>query len=846
MMKKILLTSALFFCAFFLIAQEKSMTWADQSYQQHDYVSAIRHYTKALRKTSDFNEQKQIASQIALSYYAMNDYQQAAVWFEDALGDNGTDISLGLKYANALAAINQVDEAEQVLQYFLNLRPENNEIKLRLAVLKLFMNADTDSLGWVWALPDLNSEASDYGVSIWDNKLVFASTRTPKVSSRLDGRSGQGFSDLFYANTNALNESSTVPQLMPGVFNTSYNDGSFVFAETLNMAFWTVCFRKPDNCVLYQADYNPTSKKWSGSEKMPFMLEGFNYGHPFVAPDGNTLFFSSNMPGGYGQNDLWKITRKANGSWGIPVNLGSEINTSANEVFPSLMGDSILFFSSDRPPSLGGLDIYMSFKEKLFFTAPVRLFYPVNSAADDFGLVMKKSGNGGYFTSDRNPETSDDIYAFKGFPMRITVLGTVTHEKEKTPISGAWVCLADKNNLTDTVFTDKTGQYAFTLEALNEYRLSASAPTYYIEQRVINTGDISLYSAPMPEIRADFELAKVVHSCAISGLITNRDGGAPMPNVKVEINNVSGFSGYTWSDDAGYYTFSGLKPQTKYTVRTSMKGYFAESRICDLPKVKSEQVFNKANGYDMDFQLLQIQTQKEVTLNDIFYDYNKATLRYESMVELNKLASMLRETPGVVIQINSHTDARGRDEYNMELSAQRAVTVVNYLIAQGISRDRLIAKGWGERQLLIPNAATETEHQANRRTTFNVIDREAADDSSDEIIPEAIADEFVVEPVSGISGLEYRVQLLSSSNKYNLSHEFAKVYANIDLVTVLVNDDGNVYRYEAGSRSTLNEVSKLKRELRSLGYADCFVVPYYNGKRISMNEAKKWEKEEGR
>ncbi len=846
MMKKFVLIVGLFFFALSLMAQEKAMSLAERAFQQRDYLSAIRHYNKALRKTNDFNNQKQIAGQIALSYFAMNNYSEAAIWFEDALGDNGTDVGLGIKYASSLAAINQLDEAEQLLTYFLKLQPENNELKLRLAALEVLHKSDTDSLSWVWPVIELNSEVSDYCPAFWNDKLVFASTRLPSGNERLDGRSGQGFSNLYVADYNAYFNSTSAPGLMPKAFNSSFNDGAFAFSESLKMAFWTVCTRKPENCLLYQSSFNPTTKKWAAGEKMSFMIKGYNYGHPAVADDGNTLYFSSNMPGGYGKNDLWKITRKENGIWGIPVNLGSAINSSSDELFPALLGDSLLFFASDRPSSLGGLDVFISRKEKLFFSAPLRLSLPVNSAADDFGLVMNKTGSGGYFSSDRNPAASDDIFSFTGFPLRLTVEGTVTYQNNHKAMPGVCVSFTDKNNARDSVFTDLNGRYAFDAEALNEYRITASMPGYYVEQRVVATYDPQLFADAFPRMIADFSLTKVVFTCTINGRITNRDDGVVMPGVKVEINNTTGFSNYTYSDKDGNYSFSGLKPETSYTIRTSMKGFFAESRVCNLPKVASIQVFNRSNGYDMDFQLLQIQTKKEIALKDIYYDYNKASLRQESMVELNKLASMLRETPAVAIQINSHTDARGRDEYNMELSAQRAATVVNYLVAQGISRDRLIAKGWGEQQLIIPDAVTEAEHQANRRTTFNVLEK-PSDNLSETYEAEKSgqprAGEISAGSSAGSDGLAYRVQILSSGSLFDLSHEFATVYANINPVVIFVNEEGGMYRYEAGSRYSLNEVNKLKRELRSLGYNDCFVVAYHNGERISMSEAKRIEKE---
>jgi len=840
MMKNVILTIGLVWCGLFLTAQVKSLELAGQAFEKRDYLSAIKHYNKALRKTNDFNAQQQIAGQIALAYYAMNDYQAAAKWFEDAVGDRHDDVNMGIMFANALAADKKYAEAHDVLMRLKSKNPDSKDVTQRLAALQLIINSDKgDTLGIVSEVPHINSVASDYGVAFWDNKLVFASMRRTSSSERVDGRTGQGFSDLFYTQTDSPeNNEWAAPKSMPDVFRSPNNDGTFAFDHVHRKAYWTSCTRKPENCLIYQADFNAITGKWSRGEKVGFMNEGYNYGHPFVADHGNTLYFTSNMPGGYGQNDLWKITRKEGGYWGIPVNLGKEINTAANELFPTLSGDSLLFFASDRINSLGGLDVYVSQRDKLFFTTPVNIGYPINSAADDFSLLPDKDGKGGFFCSNRNPETSDDILRYKGFPLKVLIYGTIIRESDKKPLADAKVLFQNNHNQLDSVFTDAAGAYQIQADAFNEYRLSASYDNYYVEKKVVKTNDINLLSQANPAFQANFILSKTAFPCAISGWITNRETSFPMHGVRVEITNDAGFSSFTRSDQQGYYIFKGLKPQTVYAVKTGKEGYFAESRNCILPKVDAEMVFNKSNGYDMDFQLLKIQTREEVVLNNIYYDYNKANLREVSKIELDKLASMLRETPGVAIQINAHTDARGRDEYNMDLSVERAASVVQYLVASGISPDRLIAKGWGESQLLIPFAQTEEEHQANRRTTFNVIrlgDTVLADetDGVDIILPDG------EQP----TGLQYRVQLLTSSEVIDVNKEFAIVLANLQPIRIYQNREGVFVKYEAGSRATLAEISKLKKQLKHFGYDDCFVVCYFNDQRITLDQAKKMEKE---
>ena len=828
-MKKVVLTYLiLVFFALYAKGQDKVLDNANAMFDSRNYVGAINLYKKALRKTVDYTKQQEIATSIALSYFYMNDYGNSVEWFEDIIGDNIVDVQLYFYYSQALAVEKRFLDAKNVLQRAKTQNPENAEIDSRIAAIDLILNyIVADTLGIVTIVPEINSDYSDYGIGSWNDGIVFSSTRKGKVNQRTDSRTGQGFSGLYFTKYNENKRHWSKPESMPKRFNTLFNDGTFTFDNKNDVAYWTTCVDKPSSCLIYFSSFLSETQKWTKPEKVPFMNPKYSYGHPYISEDGNTLYFTSNMPGGYGKNDLWKITRKSDGIWGIPSNLGENINTIKNDVFPSVYGDTLLFYSSDGLNTFGGLDIYFSIKRGIAFSKPVTLSLPVNSAADDFSLLISDFGDGGYFCSDRNPETSDDIYHFKGFPIKITIWGKVFHETDKLPISEAYVLATDEHDKTDTLVTDINGKYLLALDAFEKYRISVFKDGFFKEYKVINTASNDLIFRPPPQMEVDFYLSKKSYPCGIKGVVTNKESSDPMTDIIVAISNQDGFSTYVRTNQNGIYIFEGLKPNTIYTVKTGYSGFFSESRVCTLPKVNSAMVFSSSNGYDMDFQLLQIQTKSEIILSNIYYDYNKATLRETSKIELNKLASMLMETPNIIIQINAHTDARGRLEYNMKLSADRATSVVNYLVSRGVDRSRLIAKGYGESMLLIQNAKSEDEHQANRRTTFKVID-----------------DGVVIEPqvnVKVISELVYRVQLLSTGNARDLEKDFNKIRNNISDIDIYQINTGSVFKYEAGNRATFKEAKMLKDTLRNLGYSDCFVVSYFNDEKISVVEAQKLE-----
>lgn len=824
-----------------ILAQNKAMLTADNYFTKRDYTQAIKLYKKAIKKSDEFKEQKRIAYQIALSYYHMNDYKSSLEWFEDASGNAENNDQLYVYYSEALSIEGKYDEALSLLYKIEKTSSDSAIVKQKIKGIKILVKQQTsDSLNITSPLTDLNSDYSDYGIAYFGNKMVVSSARNESTTGRTDGRTGQGFSNLYYTAYDDNNDQWAELRKMSAKFNTNENEGSFAFDSINQTAYWTRCSEKTDLCLIYLSHYNKFNKKWSKAVKVPFQLSNFDYGHPFVDEDGKTLFFTSNMKPGYGGKDIWKISRKNDGSWGVPVNLGEGINTEGNEAFPSIYGDSLLFFASDRHNTLGRYDIFFSLREGLDFKKVTNLGYPINSAADDFGLLLGKSGKNGWFCSDRNLETSDDIYSFKGFPIKIVVEGKVIHELDNSPIANATISFIDIEGKTDSIKSDKNGDYLLYLDAFDNFRLSASKDKYYTDYKTINTKDKDILSSPPPQLHLDFYLSKTIYPCAIKGFISNKETSKPMENVKVEIYNDAGFSNWTFSDKYGNYKFDGLKPNTIYTIRTSKDGYFSESRVCNLPKINEAKVFFKGNGYDMDFELMKIQIKNEIVLSNIYYDFNKSNLRETSKIELNRLASMLRETPNVVVQISAHTDEIGSDSYNLKLSASRAQSVVDYLVSKGIARDRLIAKGYGESRLLIKNATTDDEHQANRRTTFKVVEILGSSkevlDTENETIP--INNESNIQTAMGLA---YRVQIISSSEQKNTNTSFVDIYNSINGIKLFESKNYDLFKYEVGEVKTFKEAKLLKAKLKKIGYKDCFITAYLEGEKIAVSKATKME-----
>ena len=416
--------------------------------------------------------------------------------------------------------------------------------------------------------------------------------------------------------------------------------------------------------------------EWNDPTPLPFQKEKINYLHPALSADGNTLYFSSNDPEGWGGYDLYTVQRdnKAETGWGEPKLLSRNLNTPGNELFPTLDADT-LYFASDGLPGMGGLDIFRTYKsERNAWAPPINLKSPVNSGADDFGflLAMQKGGaklppatkpgdlmRSGFLTSNRTgTRGGDDIWRFE----------------QRVP--------PPKPPQRDTAPT-KPLAYKLLLEG------------YVLEK---------IFTVP------DDPNSKVLGRKPLTGatVVAEATGGKKQT--------------FTVKDD-GFFKME-LTENTDYTFTATLDGYLSNNAKFSTKGIAKD-ASNPVQTFEIEIVLDKIFRNREIVLENIYYDYDKWDIRPDAEPTLNRLADVLHQNPGIHIQLGSHTDCRGNDTYNQTLSQRRAESAVNYLISKGIEGGRLAAIGYGETQPAADCACarcTEAEHQINRRTTFKVLE----------------------------------------------------------------------------------------------------------------------------
>lgn len=625
----------LFFC-FYLVSMlfstlnAQSVTHkADTAVSHKEYFTAIELYQKALKKEVADTDKSEVYFKLGACYAAINSYKEARIWIEKSIENGYSNPAAFLLYGDILITTGEYEAAKSAYAMYIK-KTGDKSVKRKIASCDFALSGKKSDISYdIKNELEINSDFSDFGLTMVKQKLIFSSSRVEEKGSKYDNFTGQGFSDIYETTFDPKKSKWTKPVKLKGGINTKYNEGAFVYDKKSNTGYYMKCNGEKsakENCNIFCSVWNEKENVWAESKAFDFSDEIFSTGQPALSPDGNTLYFVSNMDGGVGGKDIWVIKRKG-GVWGLPKNVGAPVNTPYNEMFPYVLNDT-LYFSSDGNLGFGGLDIFSSQIKAGSYGKPENLLAPINSCADDFGIIF--TGNSifeGYFCSNRQGgKGEDDIYSFKKAPLILSAIGLIVDSETSKGVSKVMVYFKGSDNSIDSTITGSKGQFNFT----------------------------------------------------------------------------------------------DLKPGLEYVVTAVKEGFFSDSKDLSTVGVVENYEFSKKTGLDLDFGLLKI-TKKEITIPNIYYDFNKAELKPESKKELNKMVRTIKETRGVKIQVNSHTDEIGSDDYNMKLSEKRAQNVVDYFIANGIDKTRLSFMGYGESIPIKKNAQTENEHQTNRRTTFKVI-----------------------------------------------------------------------------------------------------------------------------
>ncbi len=634
---------------------------ADKLFKSYSYSLAIPQYLKVAQKYGDRDRNYAIV-RLADCYRLVNDQLNAKAWYARAVKLPNCESINWFYYGEALRCAQEYDQAREAYEKYNSLSPDDPRGKAYAGfcdeVQKL---KDIPAKFEIKNARILNSERSDFGAAFYNDGIIFVSDRRQNY---LDNNRYEwtnfNYLDLYFATPRYLDEffeEMNEPKAFTAKFNQTYHDGPASFARHDSLIYFTRTDKgnekkdsenfRTDRLKIFWAKYDGS---WSKTEPFFMNSDDYSVGHPALTPDGNTLYFVSDMTGGLGGTDIYSCEWQ-NGQWGQPVNLGESVNSLGDEMFPSINGNK-LYFASNGFAGLGGLDLFSSALTDGKWSKAENLGMPVNSSFDDFALVLDTKGTKGFFSSNRPGGLgSDDIYACKitdGKSRKVLKDQLLAEEESDTLSTAITGFVKDKQTLQvlpgSTVFllNTKTDKVKVLKADINgQFKTTISKGIFYVAKAMENN-----YLSDC--INFSFETSDTAHR-----VVTPRD----LLLDHLEVNKI-------------------------FTVN------------------------------NMDY-----------SIETIYYDFNKWFIRPDAEKELDKLVQIMKENP-VVVELGSHTDCRGSNEYNLDLSQKRAESAVRYIVLQGINSIRIAAKGYGETQLVnhcsdgVP--CSPAEHQANRRTEFKV------------------------------------------------------------------------------------------------------------------------------
>ena len=578
---------------------EKNMKKAEKFMAIGEYYDAASQYKQAYSKTPPKERDRRglIAGKMAVCYRKINSTPKAVAAYRNMVRYNKATVDDRLELGRQLLKNGDYKQAAEQFRVVLDSMPDN--VLARNGLLSAQQAPAWKKQGSRYTVKRMdvfNSRRAEYSPMLSGDQfdqLYFTSTRNDATGDELSGITGTKNGDIFVSQKDDKGKWSK-PEVVNGGLNTEADEGASCLSPDQREMYLTQCVTDPSYPRYAQiVKSNRSDAAWGKASSVELTKDTLScFAHPAVSPDGQWLYFVSDMPGGKGGLDIWRVRITSAGYGGVE-NLGEPINTPCNEMFPTFRPNGDLYFSSDGHPGMGRLDILIAHPGKAGRYVLEHPGYPLNSQGDDFGMTFEGVKNRGFFSSNRNDGRGwDHIYSFVNPEIVQSVKGWV-YEQEG-------------------------------------YELPA-AQVYMI--------------------------------------------GSDGTNLKLGVKSDGSFE-------------KELTPGVEYMFLATCKGFLNHKEELKVVPM------NDSHEYVLQFPLASITAP--VLIDNIFYDFNKATLRPESQTALDELVKLLNENPNVTIELSSHCDYKGSSAYNKLLAQRRAESVVNYLVDKGIARDRLSPVGYGK------------------------------------------------------------------------------------------------------------------------------------------------------
>ncbi len=707
-------------------------------------------YKAAQEKLLELNRETALDAEsmarIANSYRLNGETIEAEQWYRKFI-DQNQEPKHFLHYAQVLQINDKCEEAVNWYNKYYQIASKENKVRRSFisncAEAELMRSART---AIVRELAGVNSDHLEFSPVRYKDGVVFSSTRSKNLFTKSkDSWTNDNFTNLFFASKNEIGIYANVEPFQ-GFKTSRFHDGAATFNQKGDyMLFTRNRVRSKDEILVLKIfEAHLVNGEWTNIRELPFNSNDFSTCHPTLSPDGKILCFASNRPGGLGGMDIY-FSEKVGDTWSEPVNAGAQINTEGNEIFPFIFNETEIYFSSDGHKSIGGLDVFKASRSStssMTWKFEHNLGAPINSCYDDFSFYMNSSGEDGFFCSSRNAGTKDDIFEWSFGEEQPVLSETVTvmviDKATSKPVPNVLVIVRDAKdpNPSSTIMVETNAKGIFEMPVDPEDDLNVQIKTE--EYRAYHH---KLENIARNDIGYEIFLDKKTASHNVSGNVISATTKLPVPNSMIRFKNKCNNKILeTRADGNGNYKIA-LDCDCEYTVTASKNDFQTVSESLVLEDCKKERrkpialipaptamqpaLTSRKQVKRAEPLALKLEVGKRVVLENIYYDHDKDDIRPDAALRLDQLFKVLSDYPSLEINLLSHTDSRGTEEYNMELSQRRAESAVSYLVNKGISASRLKPIGMGESELL--NGCDdgidcpEGDHQSNRRTEIRVI-----------------------------------------------------------------------------------------------------------------------------
>lgn len=747
--------------SFLTQAQSNKLRAANSEFDKMSYAQAVRNYESFLGNGRHEKEQlKEALTKLAFSYRKLQDSKNAERVYRDLFKDFDASLDSDqiLYYAQALANNGKYRESQKMYSRYGEQQKE--DLRGRKFTVAYMDNATfykDSSLYDIDFVYPLNTRYSDFSPMFYENGLVFVSARNEGSGiKRVFNQNETPFLDLFlFSDTMSLRKEThkTFETIQASLGssgksakpNKTQENDSFddieepeidEFSKSINSKYHegpVTFFKDYKKIVFTRNNYNKgkakksekginmlklfiaTKKgnKWTDIKELPFNSNEYSTGHPALSPDNRKMYFVSDMPGGFGGTDIYVVDYRE-GNWGAPINLGREVNTEGNEMFPFVDEIGNFYFASDGHAGLGGLDLfYLEFRNGAPFGEAENLGAPINSTKDDFGFITDGNRSRGYFSSNRRKGYADDnIYAFTKGCNALNIL--VYDIQTNLPLANTELRMVKNGVNKQGYITNSLGEASLCLESGADFEFKAFKEGYDVG--TITYGTMSQSLSKQQHLKIYLEPAR---RPLVKGRIVSEVDQMPIAGATVTLENER--------DGSVAMVITGV--DGRYAFQPDRDGRYSVSAVKDNYATNTEnigKIKNSKKNYSVERNFGMIGEGDIFRLDNIYYDLDKSEIRADAKKELeSKVIPVLKKYPDLQIELRSHTDSRASEEYNQRLSAARARSVADYLVSRGISSDRLVANGYGESELVneCDDSAKceENAHQANRRTEFKIL-----------------------------------------------------------------------------------------------------------------------------